>query len=127
MSRHLLGVVSAVQSTAHRHTVMLHAAVGFHAVAPGFARCRHDRLGKRGFAEQHFRISAPDLDLGNIVHLGRQDNGSVLLVALDDKAIQEIDIALGIHHLPMRRRRVRSPRSAVATLQTPLLGGATST
>lgn len=85
---------------------MLHAAVGFHAVAMGFARRRHGRLGKRRLAEQYFRIGAPYLDLGNIVDLDWQGNGPVLLVALDDEAIQEIDIALGIHDLPMRRGRV---------------------
>src|SRR5262249_22625513 len=47
---------------------------------PRTARKLLDRRGKRGFAEQHFRPRAPDLDLRDIVNVGRKDDLLVELI-----------------------------------------------
>ncbi len=44
---------------------------------PGLPPTHHDRSDKGRFAEQHFGVRAPDLDLRHVVDLNRQGNGQV--------------------------------------------------
>lgn len=45
---------------------------------------------------------------GHIVDVGRQDDHPILCVVLDRQAIQQRGLAVRVHHLPMRHRRVRN-------------------
>ena len=45
---------------------------------------------------------------GHIVDVGRQGDHPILCVALDRQPIQQRGLAVRVHHLPMRHRRLRN-------------------
>jgi len=77
-------------------------------VRGGVSRLHHGRA-ERGFAEIHFRESAPDLHLGNVLDVLRDDD--FLFVARADERlglqfVQQINIAVRVHDLPVRIRSI---------------------
>src|ERR1043165_1873258 len=69
-------------------------------------------LFKGSFPEVGFCPGAPNLDLGDIVDVIRNDDAFVELVALESatfdlQLLQEVSVALGVHYLPMRVWRLR--------------------
>src|SRR5712692_8480729 len=68
----------------------------------------HNRGIKRGLAEQRLGKRAPDLNLGNILDVSRQSDALVVLAVLGLQAIQQVDLALGIHNLPVWVRGIRN-------------------
>jgi hypothetical protein len=70
----------------------------------------HHWRAERRFAQVDFRESAPNLNFGDILHV-RGENDFLFVVRSDERLglelVEEIDISVGIHDLPMRIRCVR--------------------
>ena len=80
------------------------SAVGMHARSG----CRHgwaSRTMPRPTALQHMHTKSA---FGHIVDVGRQGDHPILCVALDRQPIQQRGLAVRVHHLPMRHRRLRN-------------------
>src|SRR6266850_6832232 len=61
-------------------------------------------LAECGLAQDDFSVGAPNLHLADILHVRGQSDAAVHFVSLDAELLEQVSVALRIHHLPMRVR-----------------------
>ena len=60
-----------------------------------------------GFAEIRLRERAPDLNFGDVRYVLGYRDLAVHLVAFDRQFLEQVNVSLRVHHLPMRVRCIR--------------------